>query len=298
MALHDTNRARRVERDAGGKGVNISRSIHGLRGKTLATGFLGGGPGAYVRHVLDNEGVPNDFVSIREETRIDFSLEMEDGRPPTCFNEPGPTIYDSELETLIAKIRSLLPSSRWLVLGGSHPPGTPPEIFQRIGNIARNAGIPFALDADNDVLKMGLAAGPTFLKPNASEASRLLGVKLTTLEDCIQGAQEIAKRLSVQNPEESSIVVISRGEHGAVMSAKRQVYIGHSPRIQKQSTVGCGDSMIGAMITLLDKGFPAAEAFRFGLAAGAATAQKRGSGVANLDEIEAILPGASVRVAG
>ena len=295
LALHDTNRARRIERDAGGKGVNISRAIHGLGGKTLATGFLGGGAGAYVRHVLNSEGVPNEFVPIRDETRVDFSVELEDGHPPTCFNEPGPTIYDSEVETLVDKITALLPKARWLVLGGSHPPGTPAELFLRIGQLARNAGIPFALDADNAVLQYGIQAGPTLLKPNASEASRLLKRKLQTEEDCLEAAQEISKQIENQNHHESAIVVISRGEHGAVMSAKGQLYIGRTPKVERQGTVGCGDSMLGAMITLLDNGCSPAEAFRFGLAAGAATAQKKGPGIANLEDLDALLPEAKVR---
>ena len=35
------NRIGRVEYDAGGKGINVSRTIRELGGKTIATGFFG-----------------------------------------------------------------------------------------------------------------------------------------------------------------------------------------------------------------------------------------------------------------
>ena len=36
------NRIRKVEYDAGGKGINVSKTIHELGGESIATGFLGG----------------------------------------------------------------------------------------------------------------------------------------------------------------------------------------------------------------------------------------------------------------
>ena len=39
------NRIRRIEYDAGGKGINVSKTIHALGGESLAMGFLGGNTG-------------------------------------------------------------------------------------------------------------------------------------------------------------------------------------------------------------------------------------------------------------
>ena len=250
-----------------------------------------------MKYRLEREGVPNQFVPIRDETRIDFSIELTDGKPPTCVNEPGPTVYDSEVETLVDLLKGLLPKARWLVLGGSHPPGTPTDIFRRIGRISRNAGIPFALDADGDVLKLGVEAGPTFLKPNAAEASRFLGRPLRSLEDCILGAREICDVVESQQRDEHVVTVVSRGALGAVMSSHGKTWIGESPRVEKNSTVGSGDSMVGAMLTLLDKGCSPPEAFQFGLAAGAATAAKMGGGLANLEDLEPLLDQVKIREA-
>ena len=36
------NRIEKIEYDAGGKGINVSKTIHELGGESIATGFLGG----------------------------------------------------------------------------------------------------------------------------------------------------------------------------------------------------------------------------------------------------------------
>ena len=46
------NRIKRVEYDAGGKGINVSKTICELGGSTVATGFLGGSNGHTIANVL------------------------------------------------------------------------------------------------------------------------------------------------------------------------------------------------------------------------------------------------------
>jgi len=292
VALYDTNRASRVERDAGGKGVNVSRVVHGLGGETMASGFLGGGTGAYVRAILASEGVRQNFIEIADETRLNFAVEASDGNPPTTFSEPGPCVSAEELQTLVANLKACLFNASWLVVGGSRPCGLPQDIFRRLGQIARAEGVPFALDADGELLLAGLLAGPAFLKPNVAEASRLLERPLVSLSDIAVAAAEIST-LAAYGGEEP-IVVISRGREGAVMRSKGEFWVGTAPEVVCNSTVGSGDSMVGAMLTSLARGATPQDALLHGLAAGAATAAKEGSGLATLSEVNALLPFASV----
>src|SRR5687767_14387149 len=87
LKVNDTNRVVRTETDAGGKGVNLSRVLRELGGETVATGFLGGGTGAYICKVLDLQDVPHCFVEVSGETRTNFSVEDAEQNPPTTFNE-------------------------------------------------------------------------------------------------------------------------------------------------------------------------------------------------------------------
>lgn len=59
----------------------------------VATGFLAGSPGQFVRNVLDREGVRHQFVEIPGETRVNIFVERRLGSgPPTSFNEEGPEV--------------------------------------------------------------------------------------------------------------------------------------------------------------------------------------------------------------
>ena len=282
LTVGDTNRVMRVEKDAGGKGVNVSRVFAEMGGDTAATGFLGGPTAAYIRHVLENEGVDDAFVNIQGETRTNFSIEDNAGTPPTTLNSKGPNISDAEWKQLLADCKELARGARWAALGGSLPPGVPDEAFQILGELFRDARVKIVLDADGIAQKHGMHAEPDFIKPNSAEAGRLLGKKIESDLEAVEAVLQLYKSLGGGE----KIAVISRGKSGAVMATQEQVWVGRSPKIHSTSTIGSGDSMIAGILWAIDTGKAPDEALRWGLAAGAATAMTDGSGIARLPMIE------------
>ncbi len=282
LTVGDTNRVMRVEKDAGGKGVNVSRVFAEMGGDTAATGFLGGATAAYIRHVLEIEGVDDAFVSIQGETRTNFSIEDNAGTPPTTLNSKGPDISGDEWNQLITDCKELGRGARWAALGGSLPPGVPDEAFQILGELFHEAGVRVVLDADGIAQKHGLLAKPDFIKPNAAEAARLLGRKVESDLEAVEAVLQLYKDLGGGD----KIATISRGKDGAVMASQGGVWVGRSPKILSTSTIGSGDSMIAGILWALDTGKSPDDALRWGLAAGAATAMTDGSGIARLPMIE------------
>jgi 1-phosphofructokinase family hexose kinase len=293
LKIGDTNRVRRTERDAGGKGVNLSRVVAELGAKTEATGFLGGGPGDYVRGELDRQGVSHCFIQVAGDTRINFSVEDGSGNPPTTFNEQGPEISALELESLIRRIDELLPGLHWMCIGGSLPPGVPPAIYADLTRLAHAKGVKVALDADGEPFRLGLEAAPDFIKPNAKEAGRALGRKIDTPEDAATAARALFGTLSGYGAQ-TPIVVISLGEDGAVMATHQGLRRGLTPCVETHSTIGSGDSLIGGFLWALEQGEPLDESFRWGLACGAATAMTDGSQIGQRPDILRLLPEARV----
>ena len=68
------NRLRNGMQDAGGKGINVSKTIHALQGKSVATGFLAGSAGEYIRKVLNGLAIDNDFVWVEGMTRTNLKV--------------------------------------------------------------------------------------------------------------------------------------------------------------------------------------------------------------------------------
>jgi 1-phosphofructokinase family hexose kinase len=287
ILLGDTNRVLRVERDAGGKGVNLSRVYAELGGSTIATGFLGGAAAMFIRQVLNNENVQDGFVEISGETRVNFSVEDNSKTPPTTFNELGPIISDAEFEALKVKLIEICSEATWVALGGSIPPGIGKDAFKILGE---NVSKRLVLDADGEALIHGLKLKPHLIKPNAAEASRLLGDEITSDADALSAVDKLYKMIGG----EDRYALISRGKDGAVMACQSGVYIGKSPDIEPKSTIGSGDSMIAGLLWALDSGLTDEEALRWGLSAGAATAVTDGSEIGRRKVIEILFEQSSV----
>lgn len=292
LKVHDANRVARFETDAGGKGVNLSRVVAELGGDSLATGFLGGGPGAFVRKVLDAQGAKHSFIEIKNDTRTNFSVEDGTSDPPTTFNAKGPVISDEEWDQLIDHVRSLAADAKWVTLGGSLPQGVPVDAYLTLGWIAKELGARLVLDADGEAARQGLEAKPHFIKPNKKEAGRLLGRAVESVEDAVFAAEELLQYL-----EDDGVCVVSLGSDGAVMATKEATWIGKPIEIEVNSTIGSGDSLVAGMLKALMDGATAEDAFKLGIAAATATAMTDGAEIARRPVVDELLPQVQVESA-
>ena len=270
---YETNRVQKSETDIGGKGVNLSRIVAELGGTSVATGFCGELAHPLFAQKFAEQDVEDAFVLTADPSRTNFSIEDGTGSPPTTLNGAGPTIRGNEWDEFLDRFERLLKDAAWVTLGGSVPHGVDPTVYETLGSLARQQDRKFLLDADGEPLKFGLNASPHLIKPNLNEASRLLGRELADRDDAIRAAKDLRPRVDP----ECGMVMISMGGDGAVLATPDCLYFGESPTVEAISTIGCGDSMLGAFLGRLERGDDAAEAFRWGLAAGAATAATDGS---------------------
>ena len=79
---------------AGGKGVNIARTLKALGQPVIATGFAGGVTGTHIVEQLTEESILNDFVRIREESRTNTSVLDPTTGEQTEINERGPSVSE------------------------------------------------------------------------------------------------------------------------------------------------------------------------------------------------------------
>lgn len=125
------NRIQKVEYDAGGKGINVSKTIFELGGESLATGFLAGNAGRTIEAVLDEKKILHDFIWVEGETRTNTKV-IETCGEVTELNEPGPVISEEQVEQLLQKLSVLANEQVLFVLAGSIPKGVGADIYARI----------------------------------------------------------------------------------------------------------------------------------------------------------------------
>ena len=288
LALHSSNRVIRTETDAGGKGVNLARIATELGEKSLATGLLGGRTGATVKSVLDEENVPYHFIDTFGETRTNVSIEDGSGRPPTTFNERGIAVDVNSLSELFELVSSKLKHAYFVCMGGSTPPGVPPDFYARIVNVCVDQNVRAVVDAEGDLLQQALLKKPFLVKPNLSEAATLLNRKIESLADGLEAAFDI-HRMGAQ------IAIVSMGAQGAALATEDEQLISEPIKIKPESTIGAGDSMIAGFLVGLVRGKSLDESFRLGSAAGAATTLSSGANIGRRKDIEELFTKAKIR---
>lgn len=278
-----TNRVQRSRLDPGGKGINVARVLRALGASVQVMGFLGEENGDPIRTHLDQIGVPHRFLRVPGETRVNLKILTPETGTVTEVNDAGFVVPPEALERLTALVVEALSETGVLVLSGSLPRGVPADYYGQLIAKAREAGVRTVLDADSEPLALAVAAGPTVVKPNRDEATRLLGRPLTTRQEVLQAARD----LRAQGPQ---TVVISCGAEGAVLVSPEGAWWAVPPAIQPRSTVGAGDAMVAALALALAEGWPPEEALRTATAAGAATASLEGTQPCSAREVASLRP--------
>lgn len=284
----DTNRIKKTELDAGGKGINASRMLAELGAETFALGFIGGRTGRFIEHVLAEEGILTAFVHTKAETRTNVDIQDLAGAPPTSLNEQGGPVTPEELAGLRNSVRQHAATSRIMILGGSVPQEVGSGVYAELIEIAQAEGSQIILDADDEALTLGLAARPMMIKPNIDEAQRLVGRDLRGVPSVAGAAKELALRYV-------RVAVISMGKLGAIAATSEGVWHAVPPQVEAISTVGSGDSMVAGIAFSLAEGKSMPEALALGSAAGAATAMSSGVRMGRKEDVHRLLSHVTIR---
>ncbi|MDR1956806.1 MAG: 1-phosphofructokinase [Treponema sp.] len=286
MRANGLNRLRDITVDAGGKGVNVSAMIQALGGSSVAAGFAGGATGEALLSRLAERGIPHDFVRIQEATRINLKVVAVDGQL-TELNEPGPVIQPDEWERLEQKLRGLAATGTVFVLSGSLPSGLPADTYKRLTLTLRSAGAQVFVDADGAAFRSALEAPPDYIKPNRYELLQCFGLE----HDAPSGITEagligLCRKLLERGVK---LVALSLGAEGALFVSAEAAWRGEPLPVLVRSTVGAGDSMVGALAYGIAAGLPLEQSLALSMAASAAAVTTAGTNAPDRPAVETLL---------
>jgi 1-phosphofructokinase family hexose kinase len=231
-------------RSAGGNGLNAARIARQLNIKVIATGFIGGATGEEIKNLLDLEKIKHNFVQIKNNTRINLTISNLNTNSQTRLSFPGAVIRREEFRGLKEICNKFLPQSI-IVLGGSLPKGVTSKDIGLLVHKFREKGHFCIVDMPGPVMKDIISFCPSFIKPNLYEFQELTCSKV---ED-ICGALPLARQLTEVIP----LICVSSLEGGALLVTKKRAWFGKIPKVKVKSSVGAGDSMVGAISAILWK---------------------------------------------
>lgn len=262
------HRVTKVIQDAGGKGINVSKTVHALGGETIATGFLGGSAGKMIEHALDELGIKHQFVYIEGETRTNVKVvDTAKKGFVTEFNEPGPTVTSRDIQTLTETLEKYAGPSTIFVFSGSVPASVDKDIYGYFTKKLKKRQSTVFVDASGALLAEAIKAKPFLIKPNTYELSKYFNLPEDISEETILdlGRELLNKGVNT--------LAISRGQDGAVFMDHQKAFKTKGIQVQAHSTVGSGDAMLAALAYGLDNDIPYMECAKLAIAtsAGACT---------------------------
>lgn len=271
VQLGEVHRAEKVLTAAGGKGLNVARTIRTLGDDPLCMGPVGGHTGKLLAELATQEGLQAHWTQVQNETRTCMILVQED-QDATVINEPGQEITAHECDTLISDVYNTSLQADLVCVCGSLPPGFSMEQYKTLLTRLISLGKQVWVDTSGDALKAALEVQGACVKVNAAELGAATGLKIVTRED-------VSKAMRALREHGISQVVVTLGKDGALLCSQEGTWMAQPPRIEIVSSVGSGDAFLGGLASAFANGKSPEFALRHAVAAGAANALHFGGGI-------------------
>ena len=280
--VNEVNRIQSLRLDAGGKGINVSKGLRALGVDSLATGILGGDTGRYIERSLHETGIACDFVWTDRDTRTNLKVIDPVRHTNTDINEPGAPVSEAVLEEVYRKAEASAGPGDIVVLAGKAPAGTADTVFADWTLRLRSRGVRVYMDADGELLIRGAKACPTLIKPNDAELGRLTGRSFTSVQEMADAAKDLV-RGGIET------VAVSLGGDGALFVTADRVLRGYGLKVDVQSTVGAGDSMMAALACAAERNMDFRDGCALAMAFSAAAVTTPGTQPAEPEIVESLL---------
>jgi 6-phosphofructokinase 2 len=202
---------------------------------------------------------------------------------------PGPAMAEHEWRACLDTLAACAGQADFIVASGSLPPGAPPDFYARASRIVKSGRSGFLLDTSGSALKAALAEEVYLIKPSLRELCETVGEPLDNETAWIRACAGLV------NDRRAEIVALTLGHRGAMLVTHDRVIRAEPPPITALSSVGAGDSFLGAMVWGLAAGYDLAHVLRLGVAAGASAVLNPGTELAHPDDIRRLVDAVMIR---
>jgi 1-phosphofructokinase/tagatose 6-phosphate kinase len=260
---------------AGGKGVNIARTLKTLGQPVIATGFAGGATGTHIVEQLTEESILNDFVRIREESRTNTSVLDPTTGDQTEINERGPSVTAREVELFRDKLLYLARGAAIVVFAGSLPRGVEPDLYASLIRDLERLEVTTVVDTDGEPLHQAVRAEPDVVSPNVIEAEELIGHEFAGEQERSLAVVEIA----ALGPREAIMTLPDGCFAQVLVDGQRLLKRASIEQREPIARRGSGDAFLAGYLAARYEGRSPDQCLRFGVACGAESTGRLGAGL-------------------
>ncbi|WP_425539211.1 1-phosphofructokinase [Microaceticoccus formicicus] len=246
----------------GGKGLNVSQVLKNLGMASTALGFVAGFTGRELTRMLDEQNISNKMIEVENGfTRINLKVR---GDIETAVNGMGPIVTDEDFKKVIIELEKLTEGDV-LILSGNIARNMKEDSYRLIMDKVPDS-VKVIVDATKEQLMSVADLKPFLIKPNHEELGELFNVEIKDKKTAGKYARLLQEK-GFRN------ILVSMGGDGAVMLTETgDEYHANAPVGKLVNSVGAGDSMVAGFIYGYLELADYTEAFRYGIAAGSASA--------------------------
>ncbi|MEO8376992.1 MAG: 1-phosphofructokinase family hexose kinase [Candidatus Sumerlaeota bacterium] len=255
----EVNRAVETQKSAGGKGINVSRSLRVLGEPSVALTVLGGDSAPEFQRLARESEIQIIYISVPGEIRSNIHVLDQSTRNIFKVNQPGNALAEVHFNHFKMLFRQQLKAASAVALGGSLPPGSPVTCYRDLADLAVRHNVLAVVDAVGPVLLEALHAKPFIAKPNRRELEETFGKKIRTEKQMIAAAREL-------NALGAQWAVISDGAKPIIATSSTEIYRVVPPRIVAKGTTGAGDALAAGFLSKFVNRASFCDALRFGVA--------------------------------
>lgn len=269
----------------GGGGLNVSRALAHLGGRSRALVALGGATGAQLAGLLRAEGIAFLALQSPGETRQSLTVTDDTSGQQYRFVLPGPVWQAADQAQVFDVLAAQAQSGGLAVISGSQPPGVPTDFPARLA--AALPGMAVVLDTSGRALSQAVAqpiAGLAVLRMDSDEAEALAGAPLATPAETADFAAALVAGGVAQ------VVIVARGPQGNVLVCADQRLIARPPVVPVLSAVGAGDSFVAGLVLARARGQSWGAALALGTAAAAAAVMTEATELCRAQDVALLLP--------
>lgn len=271
--------------DPGGGGLNVSRALHRMGGKSLALVALGGFTGDRLAGLLRDEGIL--FLALKSpgETRQSLTVTETATGGQYRFLLPGPDWAKDDQAQVFTLLNATARPGSITVISGSQPPGVPVDFPALLA--AAMPDTQMVLDTSGPALAEAVAhpiPGLAVLRMDSAEAETLRRAPLITPADTADFAQSLATQGVAQR------VIIARGAEGNVLADAQTRLMATPPKVKLVSAVGAGDSFVAGLVLAMARRQSWPEALALGTATAAAAVMTEATELCRPEDVARLLP--------
>lgn len=234
------NRNCKLELNAGGKGINVSRQLKNFGLKSFNFFFAGGNSGKVFRDIVKKQDLDFTFIPTKSETREAAVLISESDKVITSSFTPNPEISTSEVEEFKTKLEKMIQNCEIVIFSGSSP------------SESCNSIIPFGIQLANKYDKISICdtygsnleecfnSSPTIIHNNFLEIESSLKIKLNSEKAILEFLNSLYKK-NIKR------AFLTNGAKEFYASNFEYVYKIDPLKINYCDSTGSGDSFVAAV---------------------------------------------------